>query len=118
MKRHNFKQLQIWQLSMDVVDDVYDLTKYFPKEEIFGLTHQLRKSAVSIPSNISEGCGRGTDAQLLQFTDIAQGSAYELETQIYISQRRKYGPEKEIEAILNKIGNVQRMIDGFQDRFR
>ncbi len=118
MKRHNFKELHIWQLSMDVVDDVYSLTNKFPKEELFGLSHQLRKSAISIPSNISEGCGRGTDPQLLQFTDIAQGSAYELETQIYISQRRQYRPAEEFESVLHKIGNIQRMIEGFQDRFR
>ena len=118
MNRHNFKKLQFWHLSMDVVDDIYSLTRYFPKEEIFGLTHQLRKSAISIPSNISEGCGRGTDLQLLQFTDIAQGSAYELETQVYITQRRKYCPDNEVEAVLSKISSVQKMIDGFQDNFR
>jgi len=89
MKRHNVKELQVWQLAMDVVDDIYLITQDFPKEELFGLSLQMRKSAISIPSNIAEGCGRGTDPQLLHFTDISQGSAFELETQVYITQRRK-----------------------------
>src|SRR5687768_5668015 len=118
MKRHNFKQLLVWQLAMDIVDDIYEITQKFPKEELFGLSLQMRKSATSIPSNIAEGCGRNTNPQLLQFTDIAQGSAFELETQTYIAKTRKYkGTERAVE-ILEKITRVQKMLDGFQDRFR
>ena len=84
MKRHNFKELHIWQLGMDIADEIYDVTTDYPKEELFGLSLQMRKAAVSIPSNITEGCGRGTDPQLVQFLNIAQGSAFELETQVYI----------------------------------
>lgn len=118
MKRHNFKELHAWQLAMDVVDDIYLITKNFPKEELFGLSLQMRKAAVSIPSNIAEGCGRNTNPQLLHFTDIAQGSAFELETQVYISHRRKYCIDEEIKSVIEKIIRVQKMIDGFQDRFR
>ena len=107
MKRHNFKELQVWQLAMDVVDDIYLITKDFPKEELFGLSLQMRKSASSISSNIAEGCGRGTDPQLLHFTDIAQGSAFELETQLYITQRRNYCTNNELGLILIKIVRVQ-----------
>jgi four helix bundle protein len=118
MKRHNFKELLVWQLAMEVVDDIYLITQHFPKEEIFGLSLQMRKSATSVPSNIAEGCGRGTDPQLIQFTDIAQGSAFELETQVYVTSRRRYCTDKELDLVLVKIQRVQKMIDGFQDRFR
>lgn len=118
MKRHNFKKMDVWHLAMDVVDDIYLITQNFPKEELFGLSYQMRKSAVSIPSNIAEGCGRNTTPQVLQFTDVAQGSAFELETQVYISQRRKYCLEKESKSVIEKIISVQKMIDGFQDKLR
>jgi four helix bundle protein len=117
MKRHNFKELHIWQLGMDIVDDVYTITSDYPKEELFGLALQMRKAAVSIPSNIAEGCGRGTDPQLVQFLNIAQGSAFELETQVYIAKRRKYADAGILESIVSKIIEVQKMIDGFRDRF-
>jgi len=117
MKRHNFKELRVWQLAMDVFDDIYLVTSNFPKEEQFGLTHQVRKSAVSVPSNIAEGCGRGTDPQLVYFLDVAQGSAFELETQIYISIRQKFCKASAMESILKKLLEVQKMIDGFRDLF-
>ena len=117
MKRHHFKELHIWQLGMDIVDDVYVETKHFPKEEQFGLKLQLRKSAVSTPSNIAEGCGRGTNAQLVQFLNIAQGSAFELETQIYISIRQQFGTVEKWEAIVEKVKHLQRMLDAFVDKF-
>ena len=118
MKRHNFKELRVWQLAMDVVDQVYTLTQDFPKEELFGLSLQMRKASVSIPSNIAEGCGRNTNLQLLQFTDIAQGSAFELETQVLISIRRNYFSIEDAVPILDQLSQVQKMIDGFQARFR
>jgi four helix bundle protein len=117
MHRHNFKELLIWQLGMDIVDDVYRETKQFPKEEQFGLKLQLRKSAVSTPSNIAEGCGRGTSRQLVQFLNIAQGSAFELETQIYIAIRQQFGEGKKWEEVVTKVRELQRMLDGFADRF-
>ena len=117
MKRHNFKELRVWQMAMDIVDDIYLITTKFPKEEQFGLTYQVRKSAVSVPSNIAEGCGRGTEPQLVHFLDIAQGSAFELETQVYISIRQKFCKTAEMEPIIKRISEVQRMIDGFRDLF-
>ena len=117
MRRHNFKELRIWQLGMDIVDDIYRITKAFPKEEQFGLSLQMRKSSSSIPTNIAEGCGRGTDPQLIFFLDVAQGSAYELETQCYISIRQGYTLPSDMEPILAKIDEEQKMIDGFRSRF-
>lgn len=117
MKRHNFKELLIWQRAMKVVDEIYILTTNFPREEQFGLTHQIRKSAVSIPSNIAEECGRGTDPQLLHFLDVALGSAYELETQIIIANRQRFCNESVVNSIIEKITEVQKMIVGFRQRF-
>ena len=117
MQRHNFKELRIWQLGMDIVDDIYNITKTFPKEEQFGLTLQMRKSSSSIPTNIAEGCGRGTDPQLVFFLDISQGSAYELETQCLISIRQGFCHPDIMNPILLKIEEEQRMIDGFRSRF-
>ena len=84
MMRHNFKALEIWKRSRKLVKNTYLTTKTFPSEEKFGLVSQINRSAVSIPSNIAEGCGRGTDAQLVHFLDIAIGSNCELETQFYL----------------------------------
>ena len=114
MKRHNFKELHIWQLGMDIADEIYDVTTDYPKEELFGLSLQMRKAAVSIPSNIAEGCGRGTDPQLVQFLNIAQGSAFELETQVYIAIRRKYADVGILESIVSRIIELQKMIDGLR----
>ena len=117
MRRHNFKELRIWQLGMEIVDDIYRITRDFPKEEQFGLTLQMRRSACSIPTNIAEGCGRGTDPQLVFFVDISQGSAYELETHCLISLRQGFALPSQMDPILAKIDEEQKMIDGFRSRF-
>ncbi len=117
MEKHNFKELQIWQMAMEIVDDVYTITKDFPKQEMFGLSSQKRRSAVSIPSNIAEGCGRGSNRQLVQFLNIAQGSAYELETQVYIAIKQEYGDRATLEHIALKINALQKMIYVFKNKF-
>lgn len=113
--RHNFKELRSWQLAMEVIDEVYTISSSFPKDERFGLTLQIRKSAISIASNISEGCGRSTTAQTLHFLDISMGSSHELETQLLIALRRDYYERTLIDNILQKNDEVQRIILGFQD---
>ena len=90
MKRkviHSYKDLIVWQRSMELVVALYELTEKYPKEEIYGLTSQTRRSGVSIPSNIAEGRYRGTKKDYLQFLRIAYGSGAELETQIEIAKR-------------------------------
>jgi four helix bundle protein len=108
MKDH--KELDVWQKSMDFVQAVYELTGAFPKEEVYGLTSQLRRSAVSIPSNIAEGAARNTDKEFLYFLHIAQGSAAEAETQLFIARRLGYLGE--IEAALQMLTSVKQMIGG------
>ena len=85
----NFKDLAIWKRSFELVDTVYEISKNLPNDEKFGLTSQIRRSAVSIPSNISEASGRKTDKEFARFLEIALGSAFELETQLLIVHRRK-----------------------------
>ncbi len=104
-----YKNLHIWQKSMDLVDNVYSLTKEFPKEEIYGLTNQIRRSAVSIPSNIAEGAGRNSDPQFSNFLSYSNGSTLELETQLIISNRQGYLKEKDLVEITQLIEDIQKM---------
>lgn len=84
------KQLDVWQMSMELVLEIYKLTQNFPKEELYGLTSQIRRSAVSIPSNIAEGCARQTAKETVQFLHICLGSIAELETQLIIADKLNY----------------------------
>lgn len=86
-KHHN---LHVWQVAMDLVQDIYKITAQFPQEEMYGLTSQMRRSAVSIPSNIAEGAARTGSKEFLHFLSIARGSLSELETQLQISKRLGY----------------------------
>ena len=104
-----FKDLRIWQKGIEVVTDIYTLTKKFPKEELYGLTSQIRRSAISIPSNIAEGFRRYHNKEYKQFLYITLGSCAELETQITIARMLKYiTEEKEIELI-EKLDHLCRM---------
>lgn len=90
MGLQNYKELIVWQKSIDLIEAIYCLTKNFPKEEIFGLVNQMRRAAISIASNIAEGRNRGTRKDFVQFLRMALGSASELETQIIICKRIKH----------------------------
>ncbi|MDF2832041.1 four helix bundle protein [Chryseobacterium indoltheticum] len=85
-----YKNLDVWIETRKLTKLVYDLTKSYPKEEIFGLTNQMRRSSVSVPSNIAEGCGRNTAKETIHFLFIARGSLFELETQFYLSLDLEY----------------------------
>ena len=84
------KELEVWQMGMDLVENVYRITGAFPKEEMYGLAAQIRRSAISIPSNIAEGAARKGNAEFIQFLNISLGSLSELETQILIAKRLDY----------------------------
>lgn len=112
--KHNFKNLNIWKLSIDLTNDVYILTDYFPKSEEFGLKSQLRRCSVSVASNIAEGSSRSSNKDFNRFLEISLGSLYELQTQIIISSSRNYFDLSKLENIENKITELQRMISGFQ----
>lgn len=116
--KHNFKNLQIWQRSRVFVKNIYINTKQFPKEETYSLTNQIRRAAISIPSNISEGCGRSTDPQLFHFLDIAIASACEVETQLYLSLDLGYMSEKQCDDLTQEVSEIRRMLVAFQQKFR
>jgi four helix bundle protein len=107
---HSHKDLIVWQKSMDLVCLVYKLTENFPKSELYGLTSQMRRSAVSIPSNIAEGRRRGSRKEFLQFLRIASASSAELETQIAIAKRLEETKHLEYLEIEHLIDEVQRML--------
>ncbi|GAA4280214.1 four helix bundle protein [Gaetbulibacter aestuarii] len=94
-KLKSHQDLRVWQEAMDLVTKVYELTKDYPKDELYGLTSQIRRSAVSIPSNIAEGAGRNGQKELIRFLYIAMGSLSELETQLEISKRLHYISDSE-----------------------
>ena len=108
-KIKNFQDLRIWQKGIEVVKDVYILTKKFPKEELYGLTSQMRRSAVSIPSNIAEGFRRYHNKEYKQFLYIALGSCAELETQIIIANELNYVNETNKTELIEKIKYICRM---------
>lgn len=90
MDEHGYRQLEVWQRAMDLVDAIYGMTKLFPDDERFGLISQLRRAAVSIPSNIAEGYGRSHRKEYVQHLSIARGPLMELETQIIVSVRQTF----------------------------
>jgi len=109
MKIKSYKDLNIWKRSIEVVEDIYKITKNFPKEEIYGLTSQLRRSAVSIPSNIAEGFARFHNKEYKQFLFVSLGSCAELSTQIIIALRLDYLESNEADQLLNEIDEVSKM---------
>src|SRR5580765_4402515 len=108
----NYQELVAWQKSMDLVEDVYKLTKDFPREEIYALTSQIRRAAVSIPSNIAEGQGRRTTADFLRHLSIAYGSLREVETQALIARRLGYIAQTKLDGVMNRAGEVGRLLNG------
>ena len=106
---HNIKELKIWNKAIDLAIDIYEITARFPSDERFGLVSQARRCAVSISSNISEGAGRNTKGEFRQFLAIANGSSYELHTQMIIANKLKFIDDKSTEDILNKIDEIQKM---------
>ena len=106
---HKFEELKIWQKAMDITEKCYKASENFPKEEKYGLTSQLRRSAVSIPSNISEGAGRNTNGEFRQFLGIANGSSYELLTQLYLSTRLNLIKEENVRPIINEVLEITKM---------
>jgi four helix bundle protein len=111
---HYFKDLKVWNLSMDLIVDLYKITKLFPSEEKFGLVSQINRSSVSIAANIAEGCGRNTPNDFNHFLDIALGSSFELETHILISQRIEILEEQKAQEILQNINSIQKMLNALR----
>lgn len=113
MGMHNFRELRIWQRSMDLAEAIYTITATFPKEERYGLVSQLNRCAVSVPSNISEGAGRATNKQFKHFLEYSMGSCNELQTQIELAKRFNYITKDSLDTIINETLQVYKMILAF-----
>ncbi|MFA6622064.1 MAG: four helix bundle protein [Candidatus Caldatribacteriota bacterium] len=109
-KIRNHKDLKVWNKSVDLVDNIYRITESFPNKEIYGLTNQIRRSAVSVPSNIAEGAARSSKKEFIKFLYIALGSLAELETQIIIASRLGY--LNDLDSLLNAVKLIQKLLNG------
>jgi len=109
----NFRELKIWQLAIDLAKKIYLLTKEFPATERYGLSSQLQRAAVSIPSNIAEGASRRSEKDFARFLEIALGSAYEVETQLIIAQEVGYFSDVDITITLADLVILQKQINKF-----
>ncbi|MHC4704623.1 MAG: four helix bundle protein [Planctomycetota bacterium] len=110
MKVKSYKELHVWKKGIDIVDSVYSIAQNLPENEQYGLASQIRRSAVSVPSNIAEGFARGHTAEYRQFLRVALGSCAELETQLIICQRRGYVTEKVLLSLQEELDHESRMI--------
>lgn len=115
---HQFKELKVWQKGRVLVKEIYQATHTFPKDELFGIVSQMRRAAVSIPTNIAEGCGRNSDKELCRFLDIANGSAFELETLMILSLDLEYLSQNKFEEFDAKLNEVQKMIFGLKQSLK
>jgi four helix bundle protein len=108
-----YKDLNVWQEARKLSKNIYSLTSEFPKEEQFGLINQMRRCAISVPSNIAEGCGRNYPKDSIQFFHISRGSLYELETQLYLSFDLNYIDQTKLNQVLLSTETRRKLLSGF-----
>ena len=112
MPLRSYKELIAWQQGIELVSEIYRYTKDFPRVEVYGLTNQIRRAAVSIPSNIAEGQGRLTRGEFRQFLGHARGSIFELESQILIAGKLGYVKREDAESLLQRVAELGRILNG------
>ena len=113
-----YNKLEVWIEARKLVSLLYDSSKLFPKEELFGLTNQMRRAVVSVPSNIAEACGRHTSKDTLHFLHIPRGSLYELETQYYLALDQKYIDLNNFNIAFEQIQICKKLINGFINYYK
>lgn len=118
MKTRNFRDLQVWQRSMKLAQAIYETTQSFPKAELFGLVSQIRRAAVSVPSNIAEGQGRLSDKHFALFLGHARGSLFELQTQIELAHSLKYLNAETRNLLINECTEITRMLHALLNTLR
>ena len=116
MSKIHYSQLTVWQKAMQLTEKVYRIIPFFPLEERYALAAQIRRAAVSIPSNIAEGCGRQTDREFRHFLYIARGSVYEVETQLHIAIRQSYITTQQASPIFKECTEVAKMLYFFAEK--
>jgi len=114
----DFRKLRIWQEGYALTLEVYRLTRSFPRDELFGLTSQMRRAANSVPHNIAEGCGRNSRAELLRFIVIAMGSASELESETLVAQGLEFLPPEQAEFLLERISQLRSMLTAYYQKVK
>ncbi|WP_375324653.1 four helix bundle protein [Flagellimonas sp. GZD32] len=115
---HRFKDLEIWKLSRNFCSDIYEVTSTFPEIEKFGITNQLRRASVSVPSNIAEGASRKSNKDFSRFLEIAIGSMYEIETQLLISNDLNLLENTELKLLLQKLDAIVKMTSKFKSTLK
>ncbi|MBB5660700.1 four helix bundle protein [Brevundimonas halotolerans] len=115
---HNHRDLKVWQISMDLVETVYRLSRDWPNHELYGLVSQARRASVSVPANIAEGAGRRSTGEFAHFVGIARGSLAEVETLLVLAGRLGYLDERTLEHLLMDIAEVGRMLTGLMHSLR
>ena len=109
---NSYRDLVAWQVAVELVTNIYRSTESFPKHELYGLTSQIRRAAVSVPSNVAEGQGRNSPGEFQQFLGHAKGSLMELETQLIIARNLKYLAQTDLDALLKQSDRVSRLVNG------
>ena len=117
MYQFSFEKLEVWIEAKDLTKQIYNLTNKFPENEKFGMTNQLRRASVSIPSNIAEGSSRSSNKEFSRFLDFSLGSAYEVETQLLISSDLKFISSEQLQQILPKLNNIIKMILSYHNSY-
>ena len=115
MKSSEFRDLIVWQKAMDLTVEIYSLVKYLPKEETYALSDQIRRAAISIPSNIAEGQGRITAKEFIRFLSMARGSLWELSTQIELCERLHYFEKSQTDHIQSLIKEIAKMLNALSN---
>jgi len=114
----SYRDLDVWKQSRLLVKSVYQLSKSFPKEEQFGITNQLRRAAISVPSNLAEGSGRNHSKDSIQFFFIARGSLYEIETQLILASDLEFISRKQLDEVLEQVTRCKKLLNGFINYFQ
>jgi len=114
----DFRKLNVWQKAHLLTLETYKVSRAFPKDELYGLTSQIRRACISIPANIAEGCGRDGEAEFGRFLQIAQGSASELEYHFLLAHELKFLEDKDFESLSNQVEEIRRMMTTLMKRLR
>jgi len=115
---HKYKELVVWQKAREFVREVYSLTSHYPDSELYGLTSQIRRAAISIPSNIAEGAGKTSSREFVRFLEIAYSSSYEVESHLIISMDLDFISGDKFEEISLKLNEIQKMIYGLIQKLK
>ena len=118
MDSQNFRNLKVWQLGMELAEQVYRLSQQFPKHEMYGLGSQIQRAVVSVPANIAEGHAMGSTKDFLRFLGIAQGSLAELETHLLLAERLQYGTSAIIGPLISRCSEEARMLRSLRKSVR